>query len=129
LTKSAGFFILLFMKRTAIFLLFLLPLYNCKKEKCNLVHESGSSLSIGIRKNEPLSIKLSLLSLDEYATIVRQAKHFRKSAIEKEAGTNDLIYSYLPELNYLGADSVFIESRNCLSQSYHKTKIQIWVNQ
>jgi hypothetical protein len=84
-------------------------LSSCRKNK---EKETTLLVEATIKVNQPYEYYLGNFGDEEGATITKQANNYLVSATNRDIATGNIVYKYIPALNFIGTDEVEIRSGN-----------------
>jgi hypothetical protein len=84
-------------------------LSSCRKNK---EKETTLLVEATIKVNQLYEYYLGNFGDEEGATITRQASNYLVSATNRDIATGNIVYKYIPALNFIGTDEVEIRSGN-----------------
>ncbi len=99
------------MKSNYLFLTLIIAILafnqSCSEDDSN---NSIQTIYASISTNQTYQYDLGNFGDEEGAGITRQASHFQVSKTERTIGSGNIIYTYIPTLNYVGTDEVEIKT-------------------
>ncbi|MEO7048804.1 MAG: hypothetical protein ABI091_26115 [Ferruginibacter sp.] len=100
---------------------------SCKKATPD--NDQQKTINATIKKNEPFQYKFGLIGIEDNISISQQANNFKISELNRDS-SGKIIYTYMPGLNFVGADEVEISlgiSNGAVIINTVKTKIKLTV--
>lgn len=110
----------IFIILTILFVSFIFA--SCKKD-------APKTINAIIKKNESFQYKFGLIGTEDNMSISQQANNFKISELKRDS-SGEIIYTYLPSLNFVGTDEVEISlgiSNGAAIINTVKTKIKLMV--
>jgi hypothetical protein len=81
---------------------------SCKKNTA--VNSTNQTITQTLKVNQSYQFDLGSFGDEEGASISRQASNFSTSMIDRENNSGEIIYKYVPAINFIGTDEVEIKS-------------------
>lgn len=85
-----------------------LVMQSCKKN--STIYTASGTIHAAIKVNQSYQYDLGGFGIEEGAEISKQATHFLISTIGRSANTPNIIYRYVPAVNFVGTDEVELQS-------------------
>lgn len=100
------------MKKNSCILivLFILAIVTQSCKKNSTIYTASDTIHAAIKVNQSYQYDLGGFGIEEGAQISKQATYFLISTIGRSTNTPNIIYRYVPAINFVGTDEVELQS-------------------